>query len=130
MIPCLMIFQVALQTLRVSNTLPMQMILTLHACGGNETFLLGLPPGPFRVEVSINKGKSNFRLHAVLSTDLGNPSVRRQPNVWAKSPETKEPKECVIALPFSDFVPEGKREFDRLGMGAEVNFKVYVGRAG
>jgi len=41
---------------------------------------LGVTASCFRVEISIDKGKSNFRLHAVLGVESANPSVRPQSN--------------------------------------------------
>ena len=46
---------------------------------------LSVSASVFRVEISVNKGKSNFRLHAILSSDLGvQHKSRTQQSVQAK----------------------------------------------
>jgi len=57
---------------------------------GKRNIPFGVIASAFRVEIAIDKGKSNFRLHAVLSTDLGNSSVRRpKPGQGASRPRSK-----------------------------------------
>lgn len=67
---------------------------------GKRNIPFGVTASAFRVEVSIDKGKSNFRLHVVLSTDLGNPSVRRQPNAGQKAPRPRSQKNASLRYPF------------------------------
>ena len=67
---------------------------------GKRGIPFGVTASAFRVEVSIDKGKSNFRLHAVLGMDLGNPSARRNPSAGTTSQRPRSKKNAGLQYPF------------------------------
>lgn len=60
---------------------------------------IGVTASAFRVEISIDKGKSNFRLHAVLGMDLGNSTVRRQPKPGQSIKRPRSQKNAGLGYP-------------------------------
>jgi len=56
----------------------------------------------FRVEVSISKGKAEFKLHAILSTDLGSGKPGQQKNIKASADKQKprNPQNVALKYPF------------------------------
>ena len=67
---------------------------------GKRGIPVGVTATAFRVEVSVDKGKSNFRLHAIISTDVGNSSVRRQPNTKQTKQRPRSQKNVSLQYPF------------------------------
>lgn len=67
---------------------------------GKTGILLGVAASVFRVEISIDKGKSNFRLHAVLGIESKTPSARRQPNSSQASQRSRSKKNTALKYPF------------------------------
>ncbi len=53
----------------------------------------------FRVEISIDKGKSNFRLHAVLTTDQGMPAHNRKPHPGPNAQRARSQKNLSLRYP-------------------------------
>jgi len=56
----------------------------------------------FRVEVSISKGKAEFKLHAILSTDLGSgkPGQQKNTNASADKQKPRNPQNVALKYPF------------------------------
>ena len=67
---------------------------------GKTGIPFGVTASAFRVEISIDKGKSNFRLHAVLGMESKKPSTRRQPNSSQSSQRPRSQKNSSLKYPF------------------------------
>jgi hypothetical protein len=67
---------------------------------GKTGIPLGVTASVFRVEISIDKGRSNFLLHAVLGIESRKTSARRQPNPSQSSQRPRSQKNTSLKYPF------------------------------